>query len=386
MSSAIPTRIIGKFDRLDVIDAIRGYAILLVIFVHCLSQLPTLVWPAKRVFLMGFYGVQLFFIASAMTLLMSWARDNDIFFIKAKKFFVRRFFRIAPLYYLAIPFYWVAYQRGWPDFDIQIFIASLLFYNAWSPYLLPTVPGWTPVPGGWSISVEFCFYLIFPLLAVMINSISRSLLFFIISIGLLVLNAVLGDFVYQDLGVENRDNFLYFWLPNQLAIFSIGFVLFNVLKNDRVLLFLKACPINSGHVTIVVMLALLGLSLYGVRKFFVFPAWALPTHLIASILFLIWAAILIVKPVKWVVNRAIVGLGRVSFSAYILHFAVIKYLGIGFGAMWIGSKDGYYSIFYALVFVAGVLLVTRILAGASYRFIELPFIKYGAIISKKIRN
>lgn len=80
----------------------------------------------------------------------------------------------------------------------------------------------------------------------------------------------------------------------------------------------------------------------------------LPTHLIASVLFLLWTTVLIVKPVKWVVNRSIVGMGKVSFSTYILYVAVIKYIAICIGEMWFGSKDGYYSIVYAVIFVASV--------------------------------
>jgi peptidoglycan/LPS O-acetylase OafA/YrhL len=47
-------------DHLQVIDALRGYAILIVIAVHTLGYVPDLAWPVKRVLTMGFYGVQLF--------------------------------------------------------------------------------------------------------------------------------------------------------------------------------------------------------------------------------------------------------------------------------------------------------------------------------------
>ena len=148
-------------DHLQVVDALRGYAILLVIAVHSIGHNKDLVWPVIRPLLLGFYGVQLFFLASALTLLMSWSRSDDSFARRSGKFLIRRFFRIAPLYYLAVLFYWFAYQAKPADFSIELLLGSLLFYNAWSPYLVPTVPGWTPVPGGWSIGVEFCFYFIF---------------------------------------------------------------------------------------------------------------------------------------------------------------------------------------------------------------------------------
>jgi len=73
MGNSTPTNF-GSFDQQDhlqVIDALRGYAILIVIAVHTLGHVPDLVWPVRRVMVVGFYGVQLFFLASAVTLMMS---------------------------------------------------------------------------------------------------------------------------------------------------------------------------------------------------------------------------------------------------------------------------------------------------------------------------
>jgi peptidoglycan/LPS O-acetylase OafA/YrhL len=56
-------------NKLAGIDATRGWAIFLVIAVHSLGLVPDLPWPAVRVISFGWYGVQLFFIASAFTLL-----------------------------------------------------------------------------------------------------------------------------------------------------------------------------------------------------------------------------------------------------------------------------------------------------------------------------
>lgn len=87
-----------KQDHLQVIDALRGYAILLVIAVHSVGYVSELVWPVKRLLSLGFYGVQLFFIASAVTLLMSWHRSAGPLGERSAKFLIRRFFRIAPFY------------------------------------------------------------------------------------------------------------------------------------------------------------------------------------------------------------------------------------------------------------------------------------------------
>lgn len=39
------------------IDALRGYAILMVIAMHIISHVPSMIWPLKRLMLLGSNGV-----------------------------------------------------------------------------------------------------------------------------------------------------------------------------------------------------------------------------------------------------------------------------------------------------------------------------------------
>ena len=93
---------------LKYIDAVRGYAILGVIMIHVL----TVVQP-ENIYLQllankGKYGVQLFFIASAFTLFLSQERRREV---EKKNFFIRRFFRIAPMYYIGIVLYLFVFKE-----------------------------------------------------------------------------------------------------------------------------------------------------------------------------------------------------------------------------------------------------------------------------------
>lgn len=379
-----------EFDQQEdsqVIDAIRGYAILLVICVHATPYIKDLVWPAKRILLLGVYGVQLFFIASALTLLMSWSRSRDEFVPKSMKFLTRRFFRIAPLYYLAIVFYWFVNKLQFSDFSSERLLATLGFYNAWSPYLIPTVPGWMPVPGGWSIGVEFCFYLIFPFIALTVTSIRRALVFLAATLLILIAASTLGSNLFAELTAEQRDNFLYFWLPNQLAIFAIGILLYRLIKNDRIRRVINDSKITSGQATTVLLMFCFALSFQGQQKFFDWHNKLVPTHLLISCAFMLWVLVVIIKAQNRIVlNAAIISLGKVSFSAYVLHFAMLKLTALFMEKIWPFSREGLSSLPYAAVLIGLSLILTWYFASLTYQYIERVFIAQGKKFTSKMHG
>ena len=117
-------------QKLDYIDAVRGWAILLVITHHVGSMFPEMPYPVKKLTNFGWHGVQLFFLASALTLLMSWhrARVHDGVFVGS--FFVRRFLRIAPMYYAGAAIYFVA-EPPISGFSLSQMLISFAFLNTW---------------------------------------------------------------------------------------------------------------------------------------------------------------------------------------------------------------------------------------------------------------
>jgi peptidoglycan/LPS O-acetylase OafA/YrhL len=62
--------------RFAYIDCVRGYAVLLVIASHLVEVFPKLPYPVRRLALSGWFGVQLFFLASSLTLLMLWYSER----------------------------------------------------------------------------------------------------------------------------------------------------------------------------------------------------------------------------------------------------------------------------------------------------------------------
>lgn len=367
------------------IDAIRGYAVLLVIICHIPSHIAELVWPVKRLLLMGNYGVQLFFLASAVTLLMSWSKTKGNFYSKYKSFLIRRIFRIAPLYFSAIIFYWLVDGRTVAEFNLPTLLSTLLFYNAWSPYLMPATASWMPVPGGWSISVEFCFYLIFPILAGVAFSLKRSFLFFLISVLAMIFGFFIGAHLYPELDSYSQIKFLYFWPPNQLVIFSVGFVLYFSLQNTSWSLAIRESMKSPLIATIALVIAFVGFSYYPAEVTRTIPNALPPLHLIITVIMALWALIIINHPGPVIVNKWIVSLGEASFSVYILHFAVLASVSMAMERYWPFPKDGILSVAYAGSILVCSVFLSFLFAKFTYKHFELPFIRYAKRLTTENR-
>src|SRR5690606_37748745 len=119
------------------IDALRGLAVLGVILVHCGQRADLLPW-IRSITDQGARGVQLFFILSALTLFLSMEHRSSAGKIEKKEyFFIRRFFRIAPMFYVAAFFYTVsefAFARlgigaDTEPFNLLNFASTFLFFT-----------------------------------------------------------------------------------------------------------------------------------------------------------------------------------------------------------------------------------------------------------------
>jgi peptidoglycan/LPS O-acetylase OafA/YrhL len=219
------------------IDAVRGWAILGVLIIHSTAFGINANYPGwlMKIISNGKLGVQLFFMASALTLFMSMQGRKSQEVSPTLNFFIRRFFRIAPLYYLGVLFYlWEdgfgpRYWLGDAQHVSKANIASnFLFMHQLHPHWINSI-----VPGGWSISVEMSFYLLCPLLFVLITTLDRAILFLIASMYLATtLNGYLAPRpMISHAGLWG--DYLYLYLPNQLQVFALGIVLYHLIRGAK---------------------------------------------------------------------------------------------------------------------------------------------------------
>ena len=342
------------------LDALRGIAIFLVLLVH--------VWNVAKPdnalldFLgaHGARGVQLFYMASALTLLMSWENRRQREHAPVRNFFLRRFFRIAPLYWLAVLIYAVAAAFGVSGHDAPVtwhsILANLTFTHGWHPDWIAS-----PVPIGWSVGVEVSFYALLPLLVLFITNIERAVVAFLVSLPLAGWLAPFAIKAFPNTDSHVLHTFLYFWLPNQLPVFLLGIVAFYALP-----LIYEWSRKNTTD-RAMVLFGLAGVVL-------AFASTGKGTHVTYSLGFLLLILALSIWQPVVLVNRFTCFLGKISYSVYLLHFVLLV------GVQHLVTKDLPFTLSNDATFLLILALLTvycLAICYASYRWIEEPCMAFG---------
>lgn len=361
-----------EIKNYNYIDALRGFAILGVVFYH-VSVL--LVSPESSLLSTvaagGARGVQLFYIASALTLFLSMAARKEREQRASLRFFMRRFFRISPLFYLAIIVY-TAYDGMAPRFmapngiEWWHIISTALFIHGWHPESINSV-----VPGGWSIAVEMTFYLLVPFLFLKLNNIKLTLIALFLS---LIISRIMSSGVVYYLSPYYPDSqqylvqvFSFFWFFNQLPVFITGILLYHIVIKY---------PQADKKTALILLLA----GLYMLAGFLNMRSLGdlLPQHFMYGGAFLVFSLSLHYSPQRVFVNIITIWIGRLSFSLYLVHFMVISMLTSTFGNSLFWSGDmGFIGVFIIVLFLS--LSVSYL----TYRLVELPGINLG---KRLIRN
>jgi peptidoglycan/LPS O-acetylase OafA/YrhL len=358
-------------EHLAFIDALRGWAFLavLAVHVHATGTVPEVV---RRIQQSGNYGVQLFFVISATTLFMSFESRRKRDRKPVAAFFVRRLFRIAPLFWLAIPF--GLWQHGlsprdsapdglhWPQI-----VSTMVFLHGWHPTSINSV-----VPGGWSIAVEMNFYLLLPVCFVLLNSLRRSLfaggatLVLSIVICLIAKKGLMK--VYPVEQTELIQSFLYYWLPRQLPVFALGFILYFLIRSIPSTR--GSGPVEGGGAKTAIAVQSIAL---GWIALLVLVGHRLPlTYFWFSLGFMALALGLSLRPLSLLVNPITRYVGKVSYSAYITHFFVIDEVSRLQSIPDIRDLQGRYPVAGLLVAYLTCLAGTMVLSTLTHYLIEIP--------------
>lgn len=360
--------------RLAYINVTRGFAILLVILVHTAQSIPNLPSIAASLAKSGQFGVQLFFVASALTLCLT-AKGIEFTPRKTSAFYARRFFRIWPMYTLGVATYLcvhIATQwRSWPEYAIEPYTLQNILINI--TLINGLVPGANNVivPGGWSIGTEILFYLAFPPLyswAINADSPNRSANRLTLLTTLILIAYAL---VLRAAEIPLKNNtFPYYFIALQFYVFAAGSALYLHLESSR-----------PNHAT----------ANIAARYFLgTLPSIAFSSALLESAMPLTISAVAVSCFYGITTYRSkmegmtrVASIGNRSFSIYVLHF-LFAWHAVRFLYRHIpGLPEGTLGL---AIFTPLVTLASYIAAGYTEKYIEQPFIRLGKQVSKRLQS
>jgi peptidoglycan/LPS O-acetylase OafA/YrhL len=337
-------------DYLERLDHLRFVAASLVVLYHAWLLTGGAGRDIVRIALVdhGFVGVQLFMVISGFILArIAFQKEID-----APRFYLNRILRIYPLFVTVVALGYFSTLDPRPTSATIDFIVALLPVSNLSRLQYGDYGGQF-----WSIAVELQFYLLFP-----------AILFWTRRRGISAIAALVAFAIVMRAAAWAAGGSLYalsyFSMFGNIDLFLAGVI---------------AGTLHAGHginlsnrwfapLALVATAALIWLAgTYGLfaQTSALWIAW--PTVL--GFAFAITVVAYLQWPARVPLSRLTAELGKYSYSIYAWHILVIAVLkGTAIGGTAIGA-------FHPYLFGAIVLAVTTLLAAASYRVIELPFLQ-----------
>jgi peptidoglycan/LPS O-acetylase OafA/YrhL len=367
-------------DRIPELDGLRGVAILLVIVCHYIGNAAELssgpVYSrVSRFAILGAHGVDLFFVLSGFLIggILLRARNSPSYF---RPFYVRRFYRIIPIYYvwLAVCGILILVRGAWGAAGAQVFqlatpfwIYPLFLQNFFYTETTFQLFFFAPL---WSLAVEEQFYLLIPFLVRYLNP---ARLVQVLSAVLLVAPLLRWALVAK---ISWGNAPAHQWMICRADSLGAGVLLANVWASPRVKEWLCAI-VRRLYGILLCVLTISGVVLFAALVHAPFSGW-LPRLGRESLAFFFSFVIILTlaNPEGMVAaalrNACLRWFGKVSYSTYIMHWAVSWVLH----ALILHSLpmiDNWKGVAVTLL----ALGVTMAIAELSWRFFENPLIHRG---------
>lgn len=304
----------------------------------------------------GHTGVALFMVLSGYLFAKLLDGKNIIY----TQFMWNRFLRLAPLLLLVI--FIVGLQEYFAGKDVFSYAKRIL-----TGAVKPSLPN-----GGWSITVEFHFYLILPLLLFFNTRWKCSLLI------VLVLALIVRLFLYQEHG--QIQTLSYWTIIGRIDQFLLGIVAFQYRK-----------IIASRHIIIFICLFLFACFYWyfdSLGGFYKSPSYPSPSSIwvymptiegLAYALLIAWYDNSF-KHSTGAVSKFIALIGTYSYSIYLLHFFVVFKMSNAINKYVVDLSNIHLAVLFS--FFCFLLMIP--IGFLSYKFIETPFLRFRTkyVISK----
>ncbi len=346
--------------RIHVLDGLRGYAALLVVLSHMPQISDTELGRSFYLMIqdlnLGYLGVDLFFVLSGFLITRILIREKETGKFSFKLFYIKRALRIFPIYFLTIIVCGLIFS--WEGMGyLSIYTANYYFTFNVSPH---------PLQHTWSLSVEEHYYLIWPLIIYFFDSKTiRNYSWMIVAL-IVLLSLVL---VYEIFGAEISDRLIHMGTEFRIISLCLGSTL--AFCEKRIMGLKKE---NASRWLLLFGLVTFLLVILTQQK--IFEAW-FPPHAMRLFLFsfcstFIFLLVLLQEKRKNAIdalfgNKYIRYIGNISYGLYLYHFPI--FYGWGITKDQLNGKPLEFSEFLL------PLLLSVLIASASYKFIEKPLMK-----------
>jgi peptidoglycan/LPS O-acetylase OafA/YrhL len=337
------------------LDGVRGLCILAVLWHHTGSESQ---WP---IFQRGFLGVDMFFVLSGFLIVTLLLRERDrTGGISLKKFYARRTLRIFPIYYLlifSVLFLQVALKPG--SRSTQEYLAAF-------PFLVLYLSNWVLLPGNnfgilWSLATEEQFYLGWPMIEKLFRPVGVAVMLAAVLVVNQLINFGVLDPLFEWIYGRHVQSSL---LDATYTPIALGVLLAHLLHGPRT--YSSLCRLLGHRGSSLGLLALmLALAAFWPGDL------SGPGRLSIQVSMMLALGALVVREDHWcqplMKFAPLAFLGIISYGVYLYHMWAIHPLRLGFVRLGWGARG--------TAFFCASLVVSAVVAGLSFRFIELPLLR-----------
>ena len=349
-------------DRIYSLDYLRGVTALAIMFFHLTSWTYGKYSAEHLMGRIGLYGVSVFYILSGLTLYLIYINSLKPEWRSLLIFGIKRTFRIYPLLWLIVGLTLLISPKLYSPTALFLSITGLF------GFLKPAAGLGT---GVWSIGNELVFYATFPIL-ILIAQFSRK--FFLIVAGLLV--AVSLYFAFFVLKTNLPISKQWHWYVNSLnqMVLFVGGMLLGYL--------LLKFPDKKPAVWLSVLVLILAFSLFtyypvsGDRIVLV-VGWNRVIFLALSF-FICTAVYFLNFRLPAFLHKPLTLTAEISFGLYLLHPIVYFFLT--------GRFAKQLETVNQPALVLGIAALAYTLSYLACRFIEIPAVDFGKILTENLKN
>ena len=334
------------------IDGLRALAVLPVIFFHAGFDL----------FSGGFIGVDIFFVISGYLITSLLIKDIESKQFTILNFYERRARRLLPALFVVMSFCtFLSFMWMLPNqmkdfsqslFAVSFFTSNILFWRETGYFGDEALE--KPLLHTWSLSVEEQYYIFFPIFLILAWRYGRNRVMWIIII------MALFSFFISDWGWRNKAVANFYLAPTRAWEILAGSVAAFIIRKRGIK--------ENNFLSILGLLAIL-LSIAWYDQDTPFPSFYTLLPITGILLIILYSGGSTITT-KLLSTKVLVGIGLISYSAYLWHHSLFSFARIRF----FQPSD---TLFLILSFFS------LFIAYFTWKYIEMPFRDRNKVIKKQ---